>query len=176
MEPEGEFPPTPLHILDKREVQLQKCTVVQLKVWWKHFEVDEDTRENEATMRKDYPALFHDIIQSPQNTRDYVVVSGEGCNIPNFGPTIYRHEPIDHDDYIDVLFWIEDPTAYEHDDLFCRLGVSQLLMIYIYIYVLCWAWTLKHMIDEMFFVEREDLEHLSTYICVEHNAMEHMKI
>ena len=32
-------------------------------------------------------------------------------------------------------FWFEDPTAYEHDDLFCRLGVSQLLMIYMYIYV-----------------------------------------
>ena len=33
-------------------------------------------------------------------------------------------------------FWIEDPTAYEHDDLFCILGVSQLLMIYMYIYIL----------------------------------------
>ena len=47
-------------------------------------------------------------------------------------------------------FWVEDPTAYEHDYLFCRLSVSQLLMIYIYIYVLCWGWTLKHMIDEIF--------------------------
>ena len=26
------------------------------------------------------------------------------CNILNFGPTIYRHDPIDHDDYIDILF------------------------------------------------------------------------
>ena len=42
--------------------------------------------------------------------------------------------------------------------------------------VLCWVWNLKHMIDEMFFVEREDLEHLSTYICVEHKVLEHMKI
>ena len=65
MEPEGEFAPEPLHIFDKREVQLGKHTVVQLKVQWKHFEVDEATWENEATMRKDYPALFHDIIQSP---------------------------------------------------------------------------------------------------------------
>ena len=55
----GEFSPEPLHILHKREVQLRKCTVVQLKVQWKHFEVDE------ATLRKAYPALFHDIIQSP---------------------------------------------------------------------------------------------------------------
>ena len=29
-------------------------------------------------------------------------------------------------------FWVEDPTAYEHDDLFCILGVSQLLMIYMF--------------------------------------------
>ena len=63
--------------------------------------------------------------------------TSEHCNIPNFGPAIYRNEPIDHDDYIDVLFlyWVKDPTAYEHDDLFCILGISQLLMIYMYIYV-----------------------------------------
>ena len=47
-------------------------------------------------------------------------------------------------------FWVEDPTTYEHDDLFCILGISQLLMIYMYIYVVFWAWNLKHMIDEMF--------------------------
>ena len=34
---EGEFSPEPLHILDKREVQLMKCTIVQLKVQWKQF-------------------------------------------------------------------------------------------------------------------------------------------
>ena len=47
----------PLHILDKREVQLWKHTVVQFKVQWKHFEVDEATWENEATMRKGLPCL-----------------------------------------------------------------------------------------------------------------------
>ena len=54
--------------------------------------------------------------------------------------------------FIDVLFlyWVKDPIAYEHDHFICILRVSQLLMIYMYIYVLCWAWTLKHMIDEMF--------------------------
>ena len=43
--------------------------------------------------------------------------------------------PIDYDDYLDVLFlyWVENPTAYEHDDFLYILGVSQLLMIYIYI-------------------------------------------
>ena len=54
---------------------------------------------------------------------------------------------------------------------------------------MCWAWTLKHMIDEMFcvergalehmgkfmfFVEQEALEHMSTYICVEREDLEHM--
>ena len=58
VEHEGEFAPEPLHILDKREVQLWKCTIVQLKVQWKHFEVDEATWENEATIRKACPALF----------------------------------------------------------------------------------------------------------------------
>ena len=60
-------------------------------------------------------------------------------NVPKFGPTIYRHEPIDHDDYIDVLFlyWVKYPTAYEHDDFLCILGISQLLMIYMYIYIGC---------------------------------------
>ena len=43
VEPEGEFSPEPLRILEKREVQLRKHTVVQLKVQWKHFEVDDAT-------------------------------------------------------------------------------------------------------------------------------------
>ena len=34
-------------------------------------------------------------------------------------------------------FWVEEPTAYEHDDLFCILGVSQLLMIHMDIYACC---------------------------------------
>ena len=84
-------------------------------------------------MRKAYPSLFHDIVLSPWNMTDSVVLSREGCNIPNFGPNNYQHVPIDYDDYLDVLFlyWVEDPTAYEHDDLFYILGVIQLLMIYI---------------------------------------------
>ena len=65
MKPKGEFSPEPTHIMEKREVQLQKCTVVQLKVQWKHFEADEATWENEATMRNAYPALFHLIVLSP---------------------------------------------------------------------------------------------------------------
>ena len=41
VEPEGEFSPKLIHILEKREVQLRKRTIVQLKVQWKHFEADE---------------------------------------------------------------------------------------------------------------------------------------
>ena len=65
MEPEGEFVPEPLHILDKREVQLKKRTIVYLKVQWKHLGVDEATWENEETMRDPYPTMFHDLISSP---------------------------------------------------------------------------------------------------------------
>ena len=43
VEPEGDFTSEPTHILDKREVQLWKHTMVQLKVQWKHFEADEAT-------------------------------------------------------------------------------------------------------------------------------------
>ena len=46
-------------------------------------------------------------------------------------------------------------------------------MLYIYDFVF-WAWTLKHIIDEMFCVERGALEHMSIYICVEREALEHM--
>ena len=109
VEPEGEFSLEPLHILNKREVHLWKCTLVQLKVQWNHFEVDEATYENEATMRKAYPTLFHDIIRSPEKTKDGVVLSREGCNILIFGPTIYRHDPVDHDDYTNVLFLGQKP-------------------------------------------------------------------
>ena len=136
-------------------MQLQKCTVVQLKVQWKHFEVDEATWENEATMRKAYPTLFHDIIQSLENTMDSVVLCWEGCNILNFGPTIYRHEPIDHDDYTDVLFYIGSKTP-QHMNMNIVLYIGRKPIfddIYVYICWFCWAWTLKHMIDEMFCVE-----------------------
>ena len=56
------------------------------------------------------------------------------CNIWNFGPNTYRHVRVDYDDYFDVLFlyWVEDPTTYEHDDFFYKMGVRQLLMIYTY--------------------------------------------
>ena len=59
------------------------------------------------------------------------VCKGMNCNILNFGPNTYRHVPIDYDDYLEVLFlyWVEYPTAYEHDDLLYISGVRILLMI-----------------------------------------------
>ena len=104
--------------------------MVQLKVQSKHFEADEATWDNEATMRKAYPALFHDVILSPQNTRNGVVLRGEGCNILNFGPNTYSHEPIDYDVILMfiLIYWVKDPTTYEPDYFFYRLGVRQLLM------------------------------------------------
>ena len=64
VEPGGDFVPKPLHILDKREVQLRRHTIVQLKVQWNHFKANEATWENDSTMRKAYPALFHDVFLS----------------------------------------------------------------------------------------------------------------
>ena len=60
------------------------------------------------------------------------------CNIPNYGPNTYRHEPINYDViliFYFYIYWVKYPTAYEHDDFFYIWGVSQLLMIYIYMLV-----------------------------------------
>ena len=61
------------------------------------------------------------------------------CNIPNFGPTIYRQEPINHDDYIYVLFYIGSNTPLHMNMMifFVYSSVSQLLMIHMDIYAGC---------------------------------------
>ena len=105
---------------------------------------------------------FLTIIQIPCH---HVLTNEIACNILNFGPNnyrhTYRHVPIDYDDYRDVLFYIGSKTPlHMNDDLCCILCVIQLLLIYVYA-CLCWAWTLKHMIDDMFCVERGALENLS---------------
>ena len=72
-----------------------------------------------------------------------------------------------------LIYCIKDHSTYEHDDLFYRLGVSQLLMIYLYA-CLCWVWTLKNMIDEMFCFEQGALEHMGKLMfCVERKSLEH---
>ena len=58
VEPEGDFHTEPMCIFDKREIQLQKHTIVQIKVQWKHYSAKEATWESEEIMRQNFPALF----------------------------------------------------------------------------------------------------------------------
>ena len=58
MKPEGDFHMEPMCILDKREIQLQKETIVQIKVQCKHYSTEEATWEREEIMRQNFPALF----------------------------------------------------------------------------------------------------------------------
>eukprot|EP00253_Pinus_taeda_P026460 PITA_26460 len=58
VEPEGEVLVEPLSILNRREVQLRKRAITQIKVQWQHFGLDEATWEEEELVRKAYPELF----------------------------------------------------------------------------------------------------------------------
>eukprot|EP00253_Pinus_taeda_P003529 PITA_03529 len=58
VEPEGEILVEPLSIVDRREVQLRKRVITQVKVQWQHFGPDEATWEDEEFMRKAHPELF----------------------------------------------------------------------------------------------------------------------
>ena len=58
MEIEGDFHMEPMCILDKREIQLRKETIVQIKVQWKHYSTEEAMREREEIMRQNFPDLF----------------------------------------------------------------------------------------------------------------------
>eukprot|EP00253_Pinus_taeda_P015832 PITA_15832 len=69
VEPEGEFLPKPLRILDQRETNLRKRSITQVKVQWKHFGPEEATWEEEEFMRKVYPTLF---FEGRENTKDDV--------------------------------------------------------------------------------------------------------
>jgi hypothetical protein len=51
VELEGEFHIEPQCILDKRETNLQNQSIVQIKVQWKHFGLDEATWKLEDAMR-----------------------------------------------------------------------------------------------------------------------------
>eukprot|EP00253_Pinus_taeda_P024210 PITA_24210 len=58
IEPEGEVLVEPLSILDRREVQLRKRAITQVRVEWQHFGPNEATWEDEELKRKAYPELF----------------------------------------------------------------------------------------------------------------------
>eukprot|EP00253_Pinus_taeda_P020306 PITA_20306 len=72
VEPEGEVLVEPLSILDRREVQLRKRVITQVKVQWRHFGPDEATWEDEELMRRTYPDLFGSV-----RHRDGVQSQGE---------------------------------------------------------------------------------------------------
>ena len=58
VEPEGEFLPEPLQILEREEIELRNRTIARVKAQWKKFIVDEATWEREAEMMETYPFLF----------------------------------------------------------------------------------------------------------------------
>ena len=47
-------------ILDKKEIELRKWTIVQGKIQLKHYTLEEATSEREKEMRQVYPILFQD--------------------------------------------------------------------------------------------------------------------
>lgn len=51
VELDGEFLVKPLRILDQRETTLWKRAIIQAKVKWKHFSLEEATWEDEGLMR-----------------------------------------------------------------------------------------------------------------------------
>eukprot|EP00253_Pinus_taeda_P001928 PITA_01928 len=58
VEPEGEVLVEPLNIVDRREVQLWKQVITQVKIQWRHYGPEEATWEDEELMKRTYPALF----------------------------------------------------------------------------------------------------------------------
>ena len=59
--------------------------------------------------------------------------------------------------------------------MFDILGVSQMHMFYVYDFM-CWALTLKHIIDEMFVLSGSSETHEYSMIFIEGEALEHMSI
>ena len=79
VKPEGEIFVEPLSILDRREVQLRKRVITQVKVQRKHFGLDEATWEDVELIRKAHPELF-----LANGHRDDVQISGgEGVRLRN---------------------------------------------------------------------------------------------
>ena len=58
VQPEGEFLPEPLQILEREEIELTNQMVARVKVQWKHFTAKEAASEREAEMMEKYTFLF----------------------------------------------------------------------------------------------------------------------
>ena len=57
---DGTFEEGPVCIVDSRDQVLRCKTVRLVRVLWRHYGVEESTREREDTMRATYPFLFSD--------------------------------------------------------------------------------------------------------------------
>ena len=116
-------------------------------------------------------------IPCPWNTRDDVVLSGEGCNVPNFDLTLMGISPISYDVTLTfyLVYWAQDPNAHEHDDFFDILGIIQIHMFYVYDFMCC-VWTLEHIIDQIFVLMGRSKAHEYLMFCVEQEALKHMSI
>ena len=60
---EGDFYVEPMCVLDKREVVLQKQTIVQVKDKWKHYALEDATWEREDVMKQAYPVSISRLIK-----------------------------------------------------------------------------------------------------------------
>ena len=80
VEPKGEFQTDPLCILDKKVTLLWNRAIIQVKMQWKHFGLDEATWELEDSMKEEYP-FFSYFEQTP---RTMLLQGGGDCNTPNF--------------------------------------------------------------------------------------------
>ena len=58
VEPEGEFLPELLQILEREEIELRNRSVARVKVQWNHFTAKEAKGEREAEMMDKYASLF----------------------------------------------------------------------------------------------------------------------
>ena len=58
VEPKGEFQVEPMCILDRKETTLHNQAIGQVKVQWKHQDLNEAVWELEEVMREAYPFLF----------------------------------------------------------------------------------------------------------------------
>ena len=61
VESDGEFLVKPQCILDRREIELCKRVVIQVKVQWKHFGLDQATWEDERFLQEAYTELFAEL-------------------------------------------------------------------------------------------------------------------
>jgi hypothetical protein len=85
VEPKGEFHPDALRVLDMKEKFLQNQSVMQVKLQWKHFGVDEATWELEYSIRVAYPFFFmckfvYMVLRTPR----IVFLKGEANVTPRF--------------------------------------------------------------------------------------------